>query len=66
MGQKAKLYVFEGSEMTLAQIHKMVPVLSMQQLSVHILAGRNTKRAILNWRHQPKKAPATPWGRMGV
>jgi hypothetical protein len=55
------LFLFDGEMLTMKQIHARVPVMSPQHLKKHIDAGRNTKQAILHYRHVAKRAPNTPW-----
>lgn len=63
MGRKAAMYRFEGQDMTLAQVHQMVPAVSPEQLKVHILAGRNTKTAVLTYRRKSSRPASTPWSK---
>lgn len=44
---KPTIYEFEGRQMTIAEVHAIVPVMTPKNLAVHLKAGRNTRQAIL-------------------
>lgn len=49
-----KTYLFDGEQLTAAQIHQRVECISIKSIPGHIHAGRNTTAAILC--HFPKRA----------
>lgn len=61
MPRKAAVYVFEGREMTIPEIHALVPAVSKARLKAHILAGRVTQSAVLNYRHKSTRHVSTSW-----
>lgn len=42
-------YLFEGEEMSIADIRKRVPILSNETIHRHLAAGRNTATAMLSF-----------------
>ena len=42
-------YPFEGEQLTVAQIHALVPALSPSCIRNHLAAGRNTRQAMLSF-----------------
>ena len=45
----AKLYLFEGEQMTLRQIKLLVSALSISTIQKHLIAGRTTRIAMLRY-----------------
>lgn len=44
---KPHFHLFEGEQMTMAQIRALVPVLGEHSIRGHLAAGRNTRQAML-------------------
>jgi len=49
MNYAKKLYEFEGQMLTMPEICAMVPVLPKKTVWSHLVAGRNTRRAMLTF-----------------
>lgn len=47
MTSRARVYEFEGEQLTVAQIRQRVPALSADTIRNHLAAGRNTRQAML-------------------
>lgn len=52
-----KTFLFDGEQLTAAQIHLRVECISIKSIPGHILAGRNTSQLISS--HFPKRAKPT-------
>ncbi len=49
METRATRWMFEGEELTVAQIRQRVPILSDRTIRKHLAAGRDTRQAMLNF-----------------
>lgn len=50
LGPAPRLHEFDGQQLTIAEIKKLIPVVSESSIRQHLEAGRNTREAILNYR----------------
>lgn len=49
MESRAARWMFEGEELTVAQIRQRVPILSERTIRKHLARGRNTTSAMMNF-----------------
>ena len=54
-----KLWDFEGQKLTLTEISRLIPALSITGIKNHLLNGRNTRMLMLSYNGKAKTIAAT-------